>query len=654
MIIFLKIFVFVILVFIYFRETAFEIRSMWFNLGQYKILFVPSLVGPILEMTLIPESALRKATIPIFFDMMQCEFYSSRVVDGYGDTKRDPAHIKANFIEYENEMIAQLDILIEGGRGDDQFRLLWIEVMEKLCENHSTMREQGLRFVDIVAKLMEHLLQYRDIIHAESQEHRMMCIVNLLDFYSEINRKEMYIRYVNKLCELHLDCDNYTEAAYTLKLHSQLLDWSDQPLPPLLRSNRYPQCQTHRELKESLYNDIIEYFDKGKMWESALTVCKELIQQYEEETYDYLQLSTLLERMAKFYDSIVKQLRPEPEYFRVAYYGRGHPPFLQNKIFVYRGKEYERLVDFCARTLNQLPNAEQMNKLSPPTFDILESNHQYVQINKVEPVMDKKKQHYRHHLLNGSGKPIIAEAVFRYHRVNEIQHFRFSRPAPKTNTSSSSLQSQSLPTFYKSDGSIFKENDTINTDYIIKNNDHKNIGDKNEFASLWLERTVLSISYPLPGILRWFPVVSSETYFISPLRNAIETMEATNVALRDLIISQRSDTNLPSLNPLSMKLNGILDPAVMGGIDNYEKAFLNAAYREAHPESSSDLLKLEGLIAEQIPLLGVGLQLHKSRAPLELQPFHQRLEQCFNSMRTQVEAKYGKRVNIYSHLYLNV
>lgn len=31
------------------------------------------MVGPMLEMTLVPEIELRKATIPIFFDMMQCE-----------------------------------------------------------------------------------------------------------------------------------------------------------------------------------------------------------------------------------------------------------------------------------------------------------------------------------------------------------------------------------------------------------------------------------------------------------------------------------------------------------------------------------------------------------------------------------------------------
>ncbi|CAB0042097.1 unnamed protein product [Trichogramma brassicae] len=584
-------------------DTAMEIHKMWINLGGRKKLFVPELVGPILEMALIPDNELRKeAAIPIFFDMMQTEFYSPKNDEGFNTTGRKNK-VKANFNDFENEMIAKLDILVEGGKGDKDFRDIWLKEMTPLCENHSILREPGLRFVNIVARLLDHLLQYRDIINTESQEHRMLCTVNLLEFYSEINRNEMYIRYVNKLCELHLECDNFTEAAYTLQLHSQLLTWSDKNLSPLLKSSRYPKCQTHRELKECLYNDIIDYFDKGKMWESAVGVCKELAAQYEEETYEYLQLSALLQRMSKYYDSIVKQLRPEPEYFRVAYYGRGHPPFLQNKVFVYRGKEYERLSDFCSRMLNQLPNAEQMTKLSPPSEKVMESNVQYVQICKVDPVMDEKK----HRL---SGKPVTAEPVLRYHRVNNVQKFRFSRPVPRKD--------------------------------IIAMNGEKEKEPSNEFASLWLERTVLAISHSLPGILRWFPVTYSETYLVSPLRNAIETMEATNATLRDLIISYRADTSLP-LNPLSMKLNGVLDPAVMGGIDNYEKAFLNAEYRDSHLEDAQDLAKLENLIAEQIPLLGVGVKIHKARASVDLAPFHQHLEQCYAAMRTQIEARYGKR-----------
>lgn len=68
------------------------------------------------------------------------------------------------------------------------------------------------------------------------------------------------------------------------------------------------------------------------MWECALMLCNELKVQYEEYLYDYMQLSHLYITMAKFYDSIMKNMRPEPEYFRVGFYGRGFPGYLQNKV----------------------------------------------------------------------------------------------------------------------------------------------------------------------------------------------------------------------------------------------------------------------------------------------------------------------------------
>lgn len=79
-----------------------------------------------------------------------------------------------------------------------------------------------------------------------------------------------------------------------------------------------------------------------QMWECALPVCKELMREYEEEIYDYNQLSELLRKMAVFYDNIMNHLRPGPQYFRVAYYGRGFPTILQNKVHI------------CADTFNCL------------------------------------------------------------------------------------------------------------------------------------------------------------------------------------------------------------------------------------------------------------------------------------------------------------
>lgn len=76
----------------------------------------------------------------------------------------------------------------------------------------------------------------------------------------------MYIRYLNKLFDLHIDCDNYTEAAFTLELHTKLLKWSDEALSPLLKGDKYlNNAKSHRELKEALYYTIIDNYSKGKV-----------------------------------------------------------------------------------------------------------------------------------------------------------------------------------------------------------------------------------------------------------------------------------------------------------------------------------------------------------------------------------------------------
>lgn len=122
--------------------------------------------------------------------------------------------------------------------------------------------------------------------------------------------------------------------------------------------------------------------------------------------------------------------------------------------------------------------------------------------------MDEKKQRF-------SGKP-IADQIVKFYRVNNIQKFTFSRP------------------------------------FVRKDPD---IESTNEFAHLWLERTELTTSYPLPGILRWFPVKYTKVEEISPLRNAIETMEKTNKALTNYINVFNKDKNM-QINPLSLTLNG--------------------------------------------------------------------------------------------------
>lgn len=41
--------------------------------GDYKVNLIPSLIGPFLELTLVPQPDLRNVLIPVFHDMMDSE-----------------------------------------------------------------------------------------------------------------------------------------------------------------------------------------------------------------------------------------------------------------------------------------------------------------------------------------------------------------------------------------------------------------------------------------------------------------------------------------------------------------------------------------------------------------------------------------------------
>uniref|UniRef100_A0A3P9A4Y0 Dedicator of cytokinesis 1 n=1 Tax=Esox lucius TaxID=8010 RepID=A0A3P9A4Y0_ESOLU len=555
------------------RQIGFEIRDMWYNLGPHKIKFIPEMVGPILEMTLVPEMELRKATIPIFFDMMQCEF-----------------HFTCSFQRFENEIITKLDHEVEGGRGDEQYKVLFQKILLEHCRKHKYLAKTGETFVSLVVRLLERLLDYRTIMHDENKENRMSCTVNVLNFYKEIEREEMYIRYLYKLCDLHKECDNYTEAAYTLLLHAKLLKWSEEACAAHLTQREGYQASTQGQLKDQLYQEIINYFDKGKMWEEAIILGKELAEQYENEMFDFEQLSASLRKQAQFYENIVKVIRPKPDYFAVGYYGLGFPSFLRNKMFIYRGKEYERREDFEARLLTQFPNADKMKTTTPPSEDIKNLPSQCIQCFTVKPILELPPKF--------QNKP-VSEQIVSFYTVNEVHKFQYSRPVRKGE----------------------KDPD-------------------NEFANMWIERTTYATAYKLPGILRWFEVKSVSTEEISPLENAMETMQLTNEKISNMVQRHLSDPNLP-INPLSMLLNGIVDPAVMGGFTNYEKAFFTEKYQEEHPDDQEKLEKLKDLIAWQIPYLADGVRIHGEKVTEALRPFHDRLEACFKQLKEKVEKQYG-------------
>uniref|UniRef100_A0A3P8YT58 Dedicator of cytokinesis 5 n=1 Tax=Esox lucius TaxID=8010 RepID=A0A3P8YT58_ESOLU len=554
------------------KTIGFKIRDMWYNLGPHKIKFIPAMVGPILKATLVPEPELRKATIPIFFDMMQCEhnFSPSRTFD-----------------MFENELITKLDQEVEGGRGDEQYKILLEKTLLEHCRRHRYLSQSGEELALLLSSLLENLLAYRTITHDESPELRMSCTVNVLVY---VTLTFFILRYLYKLRDLHLVCENYTEAAYTLLLHAELLEWSDKPCAPHLFPGDSKHVWTQQELKERLFQEIICYLDKGKMWEKAIEMGKQLAKMHENQMFDFMELSQLLKQQAQFYENIMHAMRPQPEYFAVGYYGLGFPTFLRNKVFIYRGKEYEWLEDFSLKLLSQFPNAVRMTSTAPPGDNICNSQGQYIQCFTVKPVLIVPPQ------FKDKGVP---EQILNYYRTNKVDQFQYSRPFRKG----------------------------------AKDPD-------NEFATMWIERTTYITSYYFPGILKWFEVKSISVEEISPLQNAVETMEMANEKLSNLVQQQACDSSI-SVHPLSMMLNGIVDPAVMGGYTNYEKAFFTDSYLQAHPEDFESIEVLKHLIALQIPLLADGIRIHGEKSTEQLKPLHNRLLTCFQDLRERVEKHYG-------------
>ncbi|XP_043244747.1 dedicator of cytokinesis protein 3-like [Amphibalanus amphitrite] len=549
---------------------GFQLLSMWSLLGEHKGHFVPALVGPLLEVTLVPETELRRATLPVFYDMMEAE-----------------QNAKGCFKQVETELIDKLDILVSENKGDDEYRRLFDTIlMERVNSCAPAWREAGVGFVSSVTRLLERLLDYRQVMEGdENRDKRMSCTVNLLNFYkNEINRAEMYQRYIYKLHDLHVSAENYVEAAFALKLHADQLEWSTRVLHADLR---FPvQCEWQR--KEQLLNLMVDYLDRGKCWEAGIPLLKELAEKHETKIYDYSKLSEVLRTMARFYDQIMTQLRPEPEYFRVGFYGQGFPLFVRNKVFVYRGLEYERIAAFTQRLQTEFPAGRVMTSLAPPEPNLLNADGQWLQICNVRPVSRD---------VAGLQGIEVPEKIRAYYLVNDIDTFRFDRPVHR--------------------GTVDREN---------------------EFKTLWLERTTLQTEAPLPGILRWFPVTSSRREMVSPIQHACETVQTANRQLRQLIAQHSAPGAPDNVSPLSMRLQGMIDAAVNGGIANFQEAFFTGDFASQHPELAAHIPTLKALIQEELAILEHGLKVHGELAPPAVQPLHRRLRQCFQQLRQSAAA----------------
>ncbi|RHZ66608.1 hypothetical protein Glove_306g74 [Diversispora epigaea] len=546
------------------------------KMAGYQTRFINTLLGPILELCLSHHDELRSAAITVLFSMIVTQYT-----------------MEEDLKQMESDIIDLLDkLFMSENKGDEISRAYFIVQLRSLFEDSSvdtTLKEIIMKFLDSLSEFLELLLGVRELPEGdEFQDDRIMCTLKLMKFIKSIERDQIYIKYVHQLVQMQINYLNFVEAALALKLHSDLYAWDPHSEVEALPDLDFPK-QSPFDRKERLYIQILDYFVKGKAWECGIEICKELARHFEYTTYDYQRLSTILKQQAALHENVIKKERYFSEYFRVGFYGRGFPASLQNRQFIYRGYEWEKIGAFCERMQNKHPQAQLLKSNNPPTDDILYGDGQFLQVTAVNPEPDRN---------NPVFKGDVPNIIRSYYEHNSVNTFCFSRPVNKN------------PDGVKS---------------------------SNEFLDLWTEKTIMISEDYFPTVLRRSEVIQVTIIEVSPIENAVSAMKAKNRELLTLeakynayLFSKNVDIDKINTNPLSMSLNGAVDAPVNGGVPMYKKAFFGSDFLTANPDKEVFVEQLKEAIEEQVHIIDRSLDIHERLVSNEMRPLHDTLVKFFH------------------------
>jgi dedicator of cytokinesis protein 3 len=180
------------------------------------------------------------------------------------------------------------------------------------------------------------------------------------------------------------------EAALALKLHADVLDWSRKTVEPLPEFG-FMISESFFDRKFKILSQVIVLLEKGKAWERAVELIKDIIPLFESGwDLDYSKLSELFQMQSRFMSLIwtSSDQRFPPSYYRVHFHGSGWPSQLAESQYIYKAGEWERIASFIDRILSKYPEAKFIRKPGPVESDVSSSDMQYLQISNVQPEMD--------------------------------------------------------------------------------------------------------------------------------------------------------------------------------------------------------------------------------------------------------------------------
>ncbi|OAX85104.1 hypothetical protein ACJ72_00517 [Emergomyces africanus] len=453
------------------------------KLGGYQVQYVPSLVFPTIELCLSVHEGLRHVAVRILHTMIVSEW-----------------QLNEDLSMVEAEIISSLDLLFKSKNiSESGTQKLFINELLDLFETGSSNPDAELlvalkELVATVDELLELLVASQNGNITES-----LNTLKLMEFMKDMEKEDIFIRYVHELARGQVAARNYTEAGLALQFHADLYDWDISKPVPALTNPVFPE-QTSFERKEALFFEIIQHFEDGKAWAHALACYRELAHYYEHTVLDFSKLSRTQASMAKIYDAIVKNDNPPQRYFRVTFKGLGFPTTLRDKQYIFEGFPTDRMATFTDRMQKQYPAAQ---IVSSEEIDDVEG--QFLRISAVSVQKDMNHPVYQRSKIPHSVREHLLTSVPSQFSVTSKRH-----------TSGHDVKQQ------------------------------------------WVVKTVFTTAEPFPNILRRSEIISAEEISLTPLQTAIERTWRKTQEL--LILEKRAasgeDFNLTGLTEV---LNRLLD-----------------------------------------------------------------------------------------------
>ncbi|KAM9968732.1 hypothetical protein ACTFIW_000606 [Dictyostelium discoideum] len=581
-------------------EMARVFERVWATVPiKERSTFIPVLIGPIVKLSISDTMDAKRVATKIFYDMLESEIIQT---NGYTDLFY---HTIDSLLEISTERLNRKGwpIVCRSVDGKLPFTLRSFSTFfnvkcMSLVLNKSTdaIKTKSEQFIHDINHFLYLITSFMNDVKSGDEEEIFSSVSKLLYYLQEHKRTAQFIRFVHMTSRRHYEMGNYIEAAVTLMLHASLYQWDANKVIAQTASEygSFPE-QKESERKELLYKEILLCFNNGKAWDRAIPLVKELVHHFTMNICDMNSAATYLRQQGAFYQKINESADPVFEdYFRVGYYGKGFPSSIQNKEFIYKGNQFDRLSDFISKIQDKWPKSELLKTTEVPSQQIQDSDGQYLLITSVNisNIGETQKRHDGANAESITNKKRVPHRVQQFNARNKVNVFVYSKPFKKNATATKS---------------------------------------QNEFEDLWVMNLYFVCENSFPCTERRCLIVERKQVEISPIENALNSIVQKNDELAARIDRHQANTQ-ESISPLTMLLNGIIDASVNGGVSRYE-TFMSEDYLKQNPEYKNIAELLKSALDQQLVIVEQGLKLHSQLRPPEMAAMQDKLETFFITMK---------------------